>query len=69
VLGHEVDRVGRRHLRRDDEIALILPVLVVDQDEHAAVPSLVDQLLRRGEEAPFQGERAHQRLNSSIRPR
>ena len=45
VLGHEVDRVGRRHLRRDDEVALILAVLVVDQDEHAAVARLVDDLL------------------------
>ena len=47
VLGHEVDRVGRRHLGGDDEIALILPVLVVDQDEHAAVARLVDDLPRR----------------------
>ena len=45
VLGHEVDRVGRRHLGGDDEIALILAVLVVDQDEHAAVARLVDDLL------------------------
>ena len=45
MLGHEVDRVGRRHLRRDDEVALILAVLVVDQDEHAAVARLVDDLL------------------------
>ena len=45
VLGHEVDRVGRRHLRGDDEVALILAVLVVDQDEHAAVARLVDDLL------------------------
>ena len=42
VARHEVDRVGRRHLRRDDEIALILAVVVVDQDEHAAVARLVD---------------------------
>ena len=45
MLGHEVDRVGRRHLGGDDEIALILAVLVVDQDEHAAVARLVDDLL------------------------
>ena len=45
VAGHEVDRVGRRHLRRDDEVALILAVFVVDEDEHAAVARLVDDLL------------------------
>ena len=47
VLGHEIDRLGRRHLRRDDEIALVLAVLVVDQDEHAAVARLLDDLLDR----------------------
>ena len=47
VLGHEVDRLGRRHLRRDDEVALVLAVLVVDQDEHAAVARLLDDLLDR----------------------
>ena len=39
---HEVDRLGRGHLRRDDEVALILAVVVVDQDEHPAVARLVD---------------------------
>ena len=43
--GHEVDRIGRRHLRRDDEVALVLAVLVVDQDEHPAVARFVDDLL------------------------
>ena len=47
MLGHEIDRVGRRHLGGDDEVALILAVLVVDEDEHAAVARLVDDLLRR----------------------
>ena len=42
VAGHEVDRVGRRHLRRNDEVALILAVVVVDEDEHPAVAGLVD---------------------------
>ena len=40
--GHEVDRIGRRHLRRDDQIALVLAVLVVDQHIHPAVARLVD---------------------------
>jgi hypothetical protein len=61
---HEVDGVGSRHLRRDDEVALILPALIVDEDEHAAVAGLVDQLLGRGEIAPL-----HQRLSSIMRPR
>ena len=42
VARHEVDRVRGRHLRRDDEVALILAALVVDEDEHAAVARLVD---------------------------
>ena|SRR6478672_9543250 len=42
---HEIDRLRRCHLRRDDEVALILAILVVDEDEHAAVACLVDNLL------------------------
>ena len=42
---HEVDRVGGGELRRHDEIAFVLPVLVVDQDEHPAIARLLDQLL------------------------
>ena len=49
VTGHEVDRVGRGELRRDDEVALVLAVLVVDQDEHAAVARFLDQFLGGGE--------------------
>ena len=45
MLGHEVDRVRRGELRRDDEVALVLAVLVVDQDEHAAVARFLDQFL------------------------
>jgi hypothetical protein len=63
VLGHEVDRVGGRHLGGDDQIALILAILVVDQDEHPAVAGLVDQFLGGREEAAL-----HQRLSSIIRP-
>ena len=50
VLGHEVDGVGRRHLRRDDEVALVLALLGIDQNEHAAVARILDHLLDRGEE-------------------
>ena len=45
VARHEIDRVGSRHLRGDDEVALILAVVVVDEDEHAAVARLVDDRL------------------------
>jgi hypothetical protein len=43
-LRHEVDLLGRRHLRGDDQVALVLAVLVIDQDEHPAVARLVDDL-------------------------
>ena len=33
---HEIDRIGRRHLRGDDEIAFVLAIFLVDQDDHAA---------------------------------
>ena len=32
---HEVDGVRRRHLAGNDQVALVLPVLMVDEDEHA----------------------------------
>src|SRR5581483_6262705 len=44
VLGHEVHGFGRRHLCRNDEIAFVLAVLVIDQHEHAAAFRLFDQL-------------------------
>jgi hypothetical protein len=45
VLGHEVDGVRRRHLCRDDEVAFIFAVVIIDENEHAAVASLVDDRL------------------------
>ena len=51
VLGHEVDGVGRRHLRGDDEIALVLAILGIDQDDHAAVAQVIDDLVDRRQEA------------------
>ncbi len=54
---HEVDLFRRRHLGRDDQVALILPVLVIDQDEHTAVARLVDDLFGAGQEtAPQTGQ-------------
>ena len=49
VRRHEVDRVRRAHLRRDDEVALVLAVLVVDEDEHPPVARVLDDLLDRGD--------------------
>ena len=46
---HEVDRVRRAHLGGDDEVALVLAVLVVDEDEHPAVARVLDDLLHRGD--------------------
>ncbi len=51
VLGHEVDGVGGGHLRRDHEIAFVLAVLGVDQDDHAPVAQVLDDLVDRREEA------------------
>ncbi len=47
VAGHEVDRVRRGELRGDDKVAFVLAVLVIDQDEHAAVAGFLDQFRRR----------------------
>ena len=45
VFRHEVDGLRRAHLRRDDEIALILAILRIDQDKHAPVARIFDQFL------------------------
>ena len=37
LLGHEVDRLGRHELRRHHEVALVLAVLVVADDDHPAL--------------------------------
>ena len=47
---HEVYRVRRRHLRRNDEVAFILAVVVVDEDEHPAVAGFVDDRFRSDED-------------------
>ena len=49
LLGHEVDRVGRGELRRHGEVALVLAVLVVADDDHAAGADVLEGLLDRGE--------------------
>ena len=37
VGGHEVDRLGRRELGRDRQVALVLAILVVDDDDELAL--------------------------------
>ena len=49
VAGHEVDVVRLDVLRGDDEVPLVLPALVVDEDHHPAVPELLDERLCRME--------------------
>ena len=49
VAGHEIDRIGGRHLRRNDKIALVFAVFIIDKDEHAAVAGFVDDFLHAGE--------------------
>ena len=47
--GHEVDRLGRRELGGDDEIALVLAIGIVDDDHELALPHVVESLLDRRE--------------------
>ena len=48
MLGHEVDRFGGGALRGDHEIALVLAILVIDQDEHPALAGFLDYVLGSG---------------------
>mmetsp|Transcript_23305 Transcript_23305/g.40404 ORF Transcript_23305/g.40404 Transcript_23305/m.40404 type:complete len:280 (+) Transcript_23305:3621-4460(+) len=45
--GHEVHRLRRGEIGRDHQIALVLPVLMINQNEHTAQPSLLDDLFDR----------------------
>src|SRR5262249_55217710 len=46
---HEVDRLRGDGLGGDDQVALVLPVFVVHEDDHAAGPQLGERLLDRAE--------------------
>ena len=48
-LRHEVDRVRRHRRRRHGQIALVLAILVVDDDDHAAIADGLDGLFDGGE--------------------
>jgi len=50
VSRHEIDRDRRRHLGGNNEIALILPILVIDKDIHAPVARFLDNLLGTDED-------------------
>ena len=47
VMGHEVDGFGGRKLGGHGEVALVLPVLVVDQDDHLAFLDFGDRFFNR----------------------
>ena len=49
VADHEVHRIGRDALGRDVEVALVLAVFVIDEDDHPALPDLVEYLRNRRE--------------------
>ena len=51
VRRHEVDRFRCRAFGRDEQIAFVLAILVVNQDEHPAVARVLDQFLDRRQEA------------------
>ena len=55
VRGHEVDRLRGGELRRDDEVALVLAVLVVDHDDEASGADLLDRVLDGRERARLRG--------------
>ena len=58
VRRHEVDDLGRRELGGDDEVALVLAVGVVDDDDEPAVADVLDRRLDRGERASSRGSRS-----------
>ena len=45
LVQHEVDHLGGDLLGGDDEVALVLAVLVIDDDDHLAVAEVLDDLL------------------------
>ena len=53
LLGHEVDRLGRRELGGEHEVALVLAVLVVADDDHLAGADVLERLLDRCANGPL----------------
>ena len=48
---HEIDDVGRHHVRCHHQVAFVFAILLVDQDDHAAGPDLRDDLGNRADRA------------------
>mgnify|MGYP003693925165 CR=1 FL=1 len=44
---HEIDHLGGDQLCRADQVALVLPVLIIGHDDEFAVPEVVDGLFYR----------------------
>ncbi len=40
MFGHKIDRLGRRVFCGHDEIPLILPIFIVNHDDHSATPNI-----------------------------
>ncbi len=51
-LAMEIDRLGGDAFRRNDQIALVLAILVIDQDDELALPGIGDDLLDRETACP-----------------
>src|SRR5205085_7609076 len=64
VRRHEVDRIRRGELRGADEVALVLALGIVDDDDHLPVPDVLDCLLDRRERGDG---RAHDGLPATRR--
>ncbi len=46
--GHEIDRLRRHFLGGDRQVALVLAILVVHEDDHAPAPELLHRLFDGG---------------------
>ena len=53
--GHEVHRLGRGELGRDDQVAFVLPVLGVDQHDGTALARVLQDVLDRRDRAVAAG--------------
>ena len=51
VARHEVYGIGRRHLRGNDQVTLVLALLGVDEHDHAAIAHVLQDLRDRGQTA------------------
>ena len=60
VRGHEVHGLGGRELRGHREIALVLAILVVADDDHLARADVLERLVDRRERAVLRGAHARQ---------